>query len=119
MRLSNVYLARGSDIGWEEFPREEQWQCLDTKLDTDHQETGGEEAGQLQAEQAALHHGRPLQHGAGDEVGEGGEEEQADDGEDEGGEVHGPAGECHQDSGQGERCHQSEISLCHWMITDN
>ena len=64
----------------------------------------------MQAEDAALDYG-PCQHVAGDEVGEGGEEEQADDGQDEGGEVHGPARERHQDPGQGERCHQSETLL--------
>ena len=54
---------------------------MNTKLNTDHEEAGGQETRHLETEDATLHH--VLQHVAGDEVGEGGEEEKADDGEDE------------------------------------
>ena len=73
---------------------------MNTKLNTDHEEAGGQETRHLETEDTTLHH--VLQHVTGDEVGEGGEEEKADDGEDEGGEVHCSPGECHQDPGQGE-----------------
>ena len=91
------HLTSGPHVSREEFPGEKEWEGLHPQLDGDDEETGGEEAGHPEAEHV-LHQPLP----AGDEVGEGGEEEEAEDGEEERGEVHGPSGECHQDPGQAE-----------------
>ena len=99
---SVTHLTSCPHICWEELAREEERQGLDPQLDGDDEEAGGEEAGHLEAEHV-LHQPLP----AGDEVGEGGEEEEAEDGEDEGGEVHGPPGEGHQYPGQAEGGEQS------------
>ena len=96
--MAGTHLTSRPHVSWEEFPGEEEREGLDPQLDGDDEETGGEEARHLEAEDV-LHQTLP----AGDEVGEGGEEEETEDGEDEGGEVHGPSGECHQDPGQTQR----------------
>ena len=92
-----AHLTSGPHVSWEEFPGEKEREGLDPQLDGDDEETGGEEAGDLEAEHV-LHQPLP----AGDEEGEGGEEEEAEDGEDERDEVHGASGECHQYPGQAE-----------------
>ena len=73
---SVTHLASRPHICWEELAGEEEGQGLHPQLDGDEEETGGEEAGDLEAEHV-LHQPLP----AGDEVGEGGEEEEAEDGE--------------------------------------
>ena len=90
-----THLTSCPHVGREELPGEKEREGLHPQLDGDDEETGGEETGHLEAEHV-LHQALP----AGDEVGEGGEEKEAEDGEDERGEVHGPPGECHQDPGQ-------------------
>ena len=90
-----AHLASCPHVCWKELPREKEREGLHPQLDGDDEEAGGEEAGHLEAKDV-LHQALP----AGDEVGEGGEEEEAENGEDERGEVHGPSGECHQDPGQ-------------------
>ena len=70
-------------------------------LDTDDQHTRAEEAANLEAE-----------HGPGwgllaDHEGEGGEQQEAEDGQHQRAEVHRPPGEGHQDPGQGQRGEQA------------
>ena len=92
-----AHLAGGPHVCREEFPGEEEGEGLHPQLDRDDQEAGGQEARHLQAEHVLHQVWR-----GGDQVGEGREEVEADDGEDEGGEVHGPPWECHQDPSQSE-----------------
>jgi len=99
---SGEALTSGPHVSWEKFPGEKEREGLHPQLDGDDEEAGGEETGHLEAEHV-LHQPLP----AGDEVGEGGEEEEAEDGEDERGEVHGPPGEGHQYPGQAEGGEQS------------
>ena len=94
-RKSRPHLAGGPHVCREEFPGEEEGEGLHPQLDRDDEQAGGEEARHLEAEHILYHAGV-----GGGQVGEGGEQEEADDGENQGGEVHGPSGECHQNPSQ-------------------